>query len=228
MHHALGIRSPSFALSCIDNRHQRQQAALYVRVLRCSVSIWLSGILLGFILRLERTEFSLKSWQAEQTKFPGDFPALAARCKERSPSRALAAESRLEQQCPAETQSCRAAARGQLLEDVLEWQEGKILLESQPWESELRGTCPAGSATKPGCALPAEQHPRRHRRRDRMILCLKHKRRSLQTPGGEGHQPSGKGDYNTHHFSDYSLYGLPLAILWSQFLKLDLKKKKAG
>lgn len=70
---------------------------LYIRVLRCSVSIWLSDILLVFISRLERLEFSLKSWQAEQTKFPRDFPVLAAHCKEKCPSRVLADKSTLEQ-----------------------------------------------------------------------------------------------------------------------------------
>lgn len=67
------------------------------------MSIRLSGILLFFILRLERSEFSVKSWQAEQTKFPRDFPVLAARCKE-SPRSTLADESRLEHQRRAKTQ----------------------------------------------------------------------------------------------------------------------------
>lgn len=85
MHHAPGIKSLSFALSCVDNRHQGQQGGLCIGVLRCSEAIWLSDILLVFISRLERLAFSLKSWQAEQTKFPRDSPVLAARCKEKNP-----------------------------------------------------------------------------------------------------------------------------------------------
>lgn len=89
VHHARGIKNLSFALSCVDNQHQRQQGRLSTGVWCCLVSIWLSDILLDFISWLERSEFSLKSWQAEQTEFPRYFPFLAANCKEKGPYWAL-------------------------------------------------------------------------------------------------------------------------------------------
>lgn len=109
MHHACGIKNLSFALSCVDNRHQRQQGGLSTGALCCLVSIWLSDILLDFISWLERSEFSLKSWQAEQTKFPWYFPVLAANCKEKSLCWALVDERALEQQWHARTQNCAGA-----------------------------------------------------------------------------------------------------------------------
>lgn len=103
------LKNLSFALSCGDNQHQRQQGGLSTGVLCCLVSIWLSDILLDFISWLERSEFSLKSWQAEQTKFPRYFPVLAANCKEESPCWALMDERALEQQWHARTQNCAGA-----------------------------------------------------------------------------------------------------------------------
>lgn len=101
MHHAWGIKNLSFALSCVDNQHQRQQGGLCTGVLCCLVSIWLSDILLDFISWLERSEFCLQSWQAEQTQLPRYFPVPAASCKEKGPCWALMDERALQQQWPA-------------------------------------------------------------------------------------------------------------------------------
>lgn len=109
MHHAWGIKNLSFALSCVDNRHQRQQGGLSTGVLCCLVSIWLSDILLDFISWLERSEFSLKSWQAEQTEFPRYFPVPAADCEEKSSCWTLMEERALGQQWHVRTQNCAGA-----------------------------------------------------------------------------------------------------------------------
>lgn len=109
MHHAWGIKNLSSALSCVDNRHQRQQGGLSTGVLCCLVSIWLSDILLDFISWLERSEFSLKSWQAEQTEFPRYFPVPAANCEEKSSCWTLMEERALGQQWHVRTQNCAGA-----------------------------------------------------------------------------------------------------------------------
>lgn len=109
MHHAWGIKNLSFALSCVDNRHQRQQGGLSTGVLCCLVSIWLSDILLNFISWLERSEFSLKSWQAEQTESPRYFPVPAADCEEKSSCWTLMEERALGQQWHVRTQNCAGA-----------------------------------------------------------------------------------------------------------------------
>lgn len=147
MHHAWGIKNLSFALSCVDNQHQRQQGGLSTGVLCCLVSIWLSDILLDFISWLERSEFSLKSWQAEQTKLPRYFPVLAASCKEKGPCWALMDERALQQQWPARTQNCAAA------EDSSS-QKGWLALTSRPAQDGEQAL-PPNARSLADCALPS-------------------------------------------------------------------------
>lgn len=159
------------------------------RVSHCSVSIWWSDIFLVFILRLERSEFSLKGWQAEQSKFPRDFSVLAAL---QEPS--LQGSRRREPSGAAVTCQDTEPPHRSLGTNRREAPEQREGTAGEP--TGAGPTVPGGSAVCPAVP-PPERHPQQRRRPGGTVLCPQHSARSLRMPAGKSHQASGTGDYST-------------------------------